>query len=252
MFFALFSLFLYKFSVLCSVSCISFLCFAHDAAAGQHGACARACAHVVYLSHLRARGRGGGVAAAWRGVAASWRQRGGSVAALRRLPTRMRTRDVFGTFFYISVLNILDISVFIHEMFKSVASRTTPLKQGSMAPARAHAHTWCICHMCERAHAHTWFFCYMSSCCLDLSVWGLSWASPGLLLGLSCVLLGSPGPLLGLSWASSGPLLGLSWVLETCRNYERGCFVSQIPAAKWLRVQGVGFVLQNTAPNASP
>ena len=56
----------------------------------------------------------------------------------------------------------------------------------------------------------------------------------------------------GLSWVSLGSLLGLSCCLETCPNYERGCFASQITAPKSLRVQGVGFVLQNTAPNASP
>ena len=63
----------------------------------------------------------------------------------------------------------------------------------------------------------------------------------------------SPGPLLGFSWAylESSWAPPLSWVLETCHNYERGYFVSQITAPKSLRVEGVGFVLQNTAPNAS-
>ena len=55
-----------------------------------------------------------------------------------------------------------------------------------------------------RACAHVVFFAHR----VYIVLWGPSWASPGLLLGLSCVLLGSPGPLLGLSWVSPGPLLG--------------------------------------------
>ena len=62
--------------------------------------------------------------------------------------------------------------------------------------------------LCARAHAHTWCFLHISCCCVDVVSWGLSWASPGLLLGLSWAHLGPPGPLLGspgLSWALSDP-----------------------------------------------
>ena len=104
---------------------------------------------------------------------------------------------------------------------------------GDRARARAHTQSFwhfflsavrCSVHwLCRnraRAHAHThafWHLFWFTVCIW--AVLGHSWASPGLLLGLSWALLGLRWALLGLSWAllgSSGPLLGspgLSWAI---------------------------------------
>ena len=113
---------------------------------------------------------------------------------------------------------------------------------------RSSAVVLCLRVVSARACAYVVFF---DTCRAAASIL-VCGASPGPLLGFSWAYPESSWAPQGLSWASLGLLLGLSWVLETCPNYERGCFVSQITAAKSLRVQGVGLVLQNTAPNASP
>ena len=135
---------------------------------------------------------------------------------------------------------------------------------------RAHAHTWCFSHMASVGRSSFIFAvvcsCIISSCCerARMRIRGVFYtcraaasilvcgASPGPLLGFSWAYPESSWAPQGLSWASPGSLLGFVWVLVTCPNYKRGWFVSQITAPTSLRARGVGFVLQNTAPNASP
>ena len=171
---------------------------------------------------------------------------------------RMRTRGVFYTFrAAVSILFPLDIIVVCRCLLCSCSMRARMRTRGVFRTSRRsvihHLHllssagVFFLRVVSARACAHAVFY----TCRAAASILFCG-ASPGPLLGFSWAYPESSWAPQGLFWASLGSLLGLSWVLETCPNYERGCFVSQITAPKSLRVQGVGFVLQNTAPNASP